>query len=82
MGKRKGEQPEVPPGEEKATRYRGPWHRVEADAMHSRNYSGKVDLGTYTEPEREKGIVAKRIEQLQSQGYRNISVREIPKEEQ
>jgi hypothetical protein len=80
LGKRKGEQPDLPPGEERVDRFRGPWHVVEADAMHSRNYTGKVSLGTYTEPDRIKGVLAKRVQDVTAQGYRNVAVREIPKE--
>lgn len=56
---------------------KGPWFRVVAEALHSRTYRGLIDLGTYTAEENKKGRVQKRIEQLQSEGYQNVSVREI-----
>jgi hypothetical protein len=56
---------------------RGPRFRIEADALVSKTYTGKVDLGSYSLTEKNKGRIDKRIEQLTVEGYRNIRVREV-----
>lgn len=68
--------------EDKKLKYmKGPWVRIEADALHSRNFTGKVDLGNYWDPvEVESGALARRIAGLNAEGYRNITTRRIVKE--
>jgi hypothetical protein len=60
---------------------RGPRFRVEADALHSRTYTGKVDLGTYSLKERDKGAVDRRVQQLTHEGYKNLNVVEVLSED-
>lgn len=56
---------------------RGPRFRIEADALHSKTYVGRIDLGTYSLAERNKGRVDKRLEELAIEGYKNLNVREV-----
>jgi hypothetical protein len=73
-------QPVVADGEEKAGKFSGPWFAITADAICSKTYTGKVDLGTYTDIERRKGKLQSRLDSLTAQGYKNVDVREIPAE--
>jgi hypothetical protein len=77
---KKFEQPVLPPGEQKEARYNGPWHAITADALVSKTYTGRVDLGRYTEPEKRSGKLDRRLQSLAQQGYKNVAVREIPAE--
>jgi hypothetical protein len=49
--------------------------RLEADALYSKTYTGRVDKGTYMGNERDR--LTRRIEALKAEGYKNISVREV-----
>lgn len=78
MSPRRSSKPEAPAQESvKEQRYTGPWYRIEANALHSKGYGGRIDLGTYTEPERKKGVVTDRIADLKQQGYQEIDVVEV-----
>lgn len=68
------------PKQDQQKRYRGPWWKLEADALHSRSFTGRVDLGTYSQPEVDSGALARRIQALQAEGYKNITTREIAAE--
>lgn len=57
----------------------GPRYRLEANALHSKTYTGKIDLGTYTQKEKDKGAIDKRIQELEREGYKAVNVREIVK---
>lgn len=58
----------------------GPRFTVTANALHSKVYRGRVQLGTYSEKERQQGVVTKRIETLKVQGYEQIDVVEAAEE--
>ena len=56
----------------------GPWVRVEADGL---RFRGRVDLGNYWEPlEVDNGNLARRLANVEAQGYQNITTRRIVKE--
>lgn len=67
----------VAPAEQSEPRDTGPWYRITAKAKYSLTYDGKVDHGTYTQKEKDKGVVGRRVQSLEAEGYTGIEVREI-----
>lgn len=55
------------------------YHRITADSQHP-TYRGRVELGTYSQEEADKGCVSLRVDQIKNQGYQNIEVNEIHKD--
>lgn len=72
--KRKFEEPAyVPPVDGEDSASNGSKWRVEANALHSKTYTGKIDLGTFG---REKDAI-KRLHQVLAEGYKSAELREI-----
>jgi hypothetical protein len=68
----KFEQPVNPDQAEQVDR--GPRYQIRANALFSKTFVGRVDLGIFSKAEEKRGVVTRRVEELKLQGYQQIEV--------